>query len=124
MIPILPITDTWQTADFSLDQVISDTEGPGPVNLRRYAVRLLSRYLYVSGMSAKSEWVLMTGRSKAEFHMINNPDHAKRILDAIDSETAMLGLNDNIERDADEAKEVMTDWFQQRWPNRTMWERV
>jgi len=65
----------------------------------------------------------MTGHSKTEFHMINNPDHAARALDALDPEAAMLGLNDNIERDGHETKQVMTDWFQKRWPEGTMWER-
>ena len=55
--------------------------------------------------------------------MINNPDHAARALGALDLEAAMLGLNDNIERDGHETKQVMTDWFQKRWPERTMWER-
>jgi hypothetical protein len=55
--------------------------------------------------------------------MINNPDHAARALGALDPEAAMLGLNDNIERDGHETKQVMTDWFQKRWPERTKWER-
>jgi hypothetical protein len=51
MTPVLPVTDTWQAADFSLASVIGETEAPGPVNLRQYTVRLLARYLYVSGES-------------------------------------------------------------------------
>ena len=47
--PVLPTTDTWQAADFTLQSVMSETESPGRVNLRQYAVRLLARYLYVSG---------------------------------------------------------------------------
>jgi hypothetical protein len=65
----------------------------------------------------------MTGLSKTEFHMINNPDHAARALSSLDPEAAMLGLNDNIERDGHETKQVITDWFQKRWPQRTKWER-
>jgi len=49
MTPVLPITDTWQAADFTLQNVIGETENTGRVNLRQYAVRLLTRYLYVSG---------------------------------------------------------------------------
>jgi len=55
--------------------------------------------------------------------MINNPEHAARALSALDPEAAMLGLNDNIERDGHETKQVMTDWFQNRWPDKTKWER-
>jgi 3-O-alpha-D-mannopyranosyl-alpha-D-mannopyranose xylosylphosphotransferase len=51
MTPVLPVTDTWQAADFSLASVIGETEAPGSVNLRQYTVRLLARYLYVSGES-------------------------------------------------------------------------
>jgi hypothetical protein len=49
--PVLPVTDTWQAADFSLASVIGESEAPGPVSLRQYTVRLLARYLYVSGES-------------------------------------------------------------------------
>ena len=52
MTPVLPVTDTWQAADFSLTSVIGESEAPGAVNLRQYTVRLLARYLYVSGESA------------------------------------------------------------------------
>jgi 3-O-alpha-D-mannopyranosyl-alpha-D-mannopyranose xylosylphosphotransferase len=51
MTPVLPLTDTWQAADFSLANVIGDTEEPGSINLRQYTVKLLTRYLYVSGES-------------------------------------------------------------------------
>jgi len=51
MTPVLPVTDTWQAADFSLASVIGESEAPGAVNLRQYTVRLLARYLYVSGES-------------------------------------------------------------------------
>lgn len=55
--------------------------------------------------------------------MIKNPSDASRALSGLDPEAAMLGLNDNIERDGQETKEVMTNWFQRRWPERTKWER-
>jgi 3-O-alpha-D-mannopyranosyl-alpha-D-mannopyranose xylosylphosphotransferase len=126
MTPVLPVTDTWQAADFSLERVMSETERAGPVDLRRYTVRLLSRYQYVSG-KYNDTWcrsVLMTGRSQTEFHMLVNPDHAARALSTINPKAVMLGLNDNIERDADDAKRVLTEWFQQRWPVKTQWERA
>jgi hypothetical protein len=56
--------------------------------------------------------------------MLNNPDHAARVLSTINPTAVMLGLNDNIERDADDAKRVLTEWFQQRWPEKTQWERA
>lgn len=48
--PHLPLTPTWQEGNFSLDSVMANTSLPGgAVNLREYSMRLLSRYLYVSG---------------------------------------------------------------------------
>jgi hypothetical protein len=52
MTPVLPVTDTWQAADFSLASVIGETEAPGSIHLRQYTVKLLARYLYVSGESS------------------------------------------------------------------------
>lgn len=62
MTPVLPITDTWQAADFSLASIIGETEAPGSVHLRQYTVKLLARYLYVSGESL-SVRVVADGRS-------------------------------------------------------------
>jgi len=48
--PHLPLTPTWEEADFSLASVMADTAAPGQeVNLREYCMYLLSRYLYISG---------------------------------------------------------------------------
>ncbi len=48
--PHLPLTPTWQEADFSLASVMSYTSLRGEdVNLRTFTMRLLSRYLYLSG---------------------------------------------------------------------------
>jgi 3-O-alpha-D-mannopyranosyl-alpha-D-mannopyranose xylosylphosphotransferase len=48
--PHLPLTGTWQEADFSLANVMSYTSLPGEkVDLRVFSMRLLSRYLYLSG---------------------------------------------------------------------------
>jgi hypothetical protein len=57
--------------------------------------------------------------------MIDNPEHATRAFAEIDadSEAAMLGLNDNIQRDATRTGQVMTAWFQRRWPDAVWWER-
>jgi 3-O-alpha-D-mannopyranosyl-alpha-D-mannopyranose xylosylphosphotransferase len=48
--PHLPLTSTWHEADFSLDSVMSVTALPDEaVNLREYSMKLLSRYIYLSG---------------------------------------------------------------------------
>ncbi len=48
--PHLPLTATWHEANFSLQSVMSTTALPNEaVDLRSYTMRLLSRYLYMSG---------------------------------------------------------------------------
>jgi 3-O-alpha-D-mannopyranosyl-alpha-D-mannopyranose xylosylphosphotransferase len=48
--PHLPLTATWHEADFSLEGVMSSTAMPEEqVNLREYTMKLLSRYMYLSG---------------------------------------------------------------------------
>lgn len=50
--PHLPLTPTWQEADFSLASILKTTTMPGEeVGLRAFCMRLLSRYLYLSGSS-------------------------------------------------------------------------
>ena len=53
--PILPLTNTWQAADFSLDSVLQKYPvEKGGIALRSWTLRLLSRYLYVTGESTGS----------------------------------------------------------------------
>jgi 3-O-alpha-D-mannopyranosyl-alpha-D-mannopyranose xylosylphosphotransferase len=48
--PHLPLTPTWEETDFSLENVMSTTAFPGQeINLREYCMKLMSRYLYISG---------------------------------------------------------------------------
>jgi 3-O-alpha-D-mannopyranosyl-alpha-D-mannopyranose xylosylphosphotransferase len=50
--PHLPLTSTWHEANFSLDSVLATTTLPNErVDLRQYAMKLLSRYQYLSGES-------------------------------------------------------------------------
>ncbi|WVW78190.1 hypothetical protein I302_100141 [Kwoniella bestiolae CBS 10118] len=112
--PHLPLTPTWHEADFSLDGVMSTTALPGEsVNLREYTMKLLSRYQY---LSAKSE---------SHFHMLKSAEHAHRVFKMIqdNSRVSILGLNDDIEEDYDEVKDIMLDWFELRWPKKAVWER-
>ena len=48
--PHLPLTATWQDADFKLENVLRDSARPGEaVGLRMWCMKLLSRYQYISG---------------------------------------------------------------------------
>lgn len=54
--PHLPLTATWHEADFSIRHVMMGTALPNEtVNLREYCMKLLSRYLYISGTSCHHE---------------------------------------------------------------------
>ena len=71
--PHLPLTSTWQAADFSLENVLRDSTLPGePVGLRKWSMQLLSRYLYTSG------------RTQSHFHMARSPDHVQSVFAAVD----------------------------------------
>jgi 3-O-alpha-D-mannopyranosyl-alpha-D-mannopyranose xylosylphosphotransferase len=55
--PHLPLTPTWHEADFSLGAIMQTTALPEEsVDMRVYSMKLLSRYLYLSG-----EWVHPVG---------------------------------------------------------------
>jgi hypothetical protein len=52
--PHLPLTATWTTTDFSIASVVTAAPGnvdDGQVDLRTWVLLLLSRYMYMSGMS-------------------------------------------------------------------------
>ncbi|WWC86667.1 uncharacterized protein L201_001544 [Kwoniella dendrophila CBS 6074] len=112
--PHLPMTPTWHEADFSLEAVMATTALPGEsIDLREYTMKLLSRYQY---LSAKSE---------SHFHMLKSAEHAHRVFKMIQDnpKVSILGLNDDIEKDYDEVKDIMEEWFEMRWPRKAVWER-
>ncbi|BEJ06147.1 hypothetical protein CcaverHIS641_0306690 [Cutaneotrichosporon cavernicola] len=114
VVPHLPLTPTWQEADFSLASVMANSALPGKVNLRHYTMRLLARYLYVSGAT------------DAQFKGLENPKQTNETLREIDrlKNTAVLGLNDNVEDGEGEVKAILGGWFERRWPKPAPWERT
>jgi 3-O-alpha-D-mannopyranosyl-alpha-D-mannopyranose xylosylphosphotransferase len=132
--PHLPLTSTWQEADFSLKSVLSESSLPGePVNLRRWTMQLLFRYLYISG------------RSPSHFHMAKSPQHVSSVFQMVDNakdvrripqfrnaypesllyspQVALLGFNDDIETDYELTRSLMIEWFEKRWPEPAVWEK-
>ncbi|RSH79984.1 Xanthine phosphoribosyltransferase 1 [Apiotrichum porosum] len=111
----LPLTPTWQEADFSMSRVLATTSMPGEaVNLREYTMHLLSRYQYSHG------------KSVSHFHMLKDPNHALKVFnDMLDKnpKVSILGLNDDIERGYEEVRKIMNRWFESRWPEKNVWER-
>ncbi|BEJ13631.1 hypothetical protein CspHIS471_0308050 [Cutaneotrichosporon sp. HIS471] len=114
VVPHLPLTPTWQEADFSLASVMANSALPGKVNLRHYTMRLLARYLYVSAAT------------DAQFKELRNPKQTNETLREIDrlKNTAVLGLNDNVEDGEGEVKALLGGWFERRWPQPAPWERT
>ena len=57
--------------------------------------------------------------------MIASPSSAMRACEEVDNDhsASMLGLNDNILYDSDETRDILTSWFEKRWPERGWWER-
>jgi 3-O-alpha-D-mannopyranosyl-alpha-D-mannopyranose xylosylphosphotransferase len=45
----LPLTKSWLTTDFSIESIMVGAEAQRPVSLRMWGMRMLSRYLYVTG---------------------------------------------------------------------------
>lgn len=124
--PVLPLTDTWQAADFSLVGVMAEYDPLAEhVDLRPWVLRLLARYLYITGMSSSEHQELTLGRSPVAFHMVSSPNDAMRVTMAIDEDrsTSILGLNDNELSETRDTRDILTAWFERRWPVRGWWER-
>lgn len=159
--PHLPMTPTWEEADFSLAKSVAKTALPGDtVPLRQWCMHLLSRYLYTYGewdvmwMGARMEDVpctppspvlplpasagmripvrrgpentgLTPGKSNVVFKQLRNPEHTAETFALLDKITrpSVLCLNDDIERNYTEVRELVGDWFEKRWPEKAGWER-
>ena len=101
------------------------------VNLREYTMKLLSRYLYLSGslFFTGSDLFecspLSSAKSVSHFHMLKSPEHASRVFKMIQDnpDVSILGLNDDIDEGYDQVKAIMAEWFSFRWPRRAVWER-
>jgi 3-O-alpha-D-mannopyranosyl-alpha-D-mannopyranose xylosylphosphotransferase len=127
--PHLPLTPTWQEADFSLASVLKTTTMPGEdVGLRAFCMRLLSRYLYLSGElllpHTRRRVDDVAGRSTSHFHMAKSPEHIRRVIKSIDADPniSILGINDDIEADYETTRMLMNQWFEKRWPEKAAWE--
>lgn len=113
--PHLPLTATWQEADFALPAALAPTMRPGDtVSLRLWSMELLARYLYTSA------------RSTEHFYMLTDAAQARRAFAQLAHapDVAILGLNDNIEDGYDEVKDTMEAWMRARWPQPAVWERA
>ncbi|BEI87308.1 uncharacterized protein CcaverHIS019_0100260 [Cutaneotrichosporon cavernicola] len=112
--PHLPMTPTWDEADFSLSKALAKTALPGDkVPLRQWTMHLLSRYLYTYG------------KSDVVFTQLRTPESAADQFASLDldEEPSVLCLNDDIERNYNEVLELVGTWFEKRWPNKAGWER-
>ncbi|ORX35916.1 hypothetical protein BD324DRAFT_629532 [Kockovaella imperatae] len=112
--PHLPLTPTWQEADFSIQNVLRQTaRGDDSVQLDKWCMKLLSRYIYA------------TGRSNARFHQLLGPGGAKSTFRTLDRSAtlAFVGINDDIVTGYEDVRRQMGEWFEKKWPAKAVWER-
>ncbi len=58
--------------------------------------------------------------------MLKSLKHAKSVFTMVENfpqGVSILGLNDDIEEDYDQVKDIMDQWFEFRWPRKAVWER-
>lgn len=115
--PILPLTDTWQFANFSAHSIIrplqdqwrgTHQESDGRVSLRQWCIKLLSRYAYVVG---NTEW---------EFELIQNLNDLETAIAKVESPkgtpVSLVCFNDDQPDNApDGVQERFGEWMEERW---------
>lgn len=115
--PMLPLTPTWEEADFSLSANVrqgQDDTSNTSVNLLKWTVKLLSRYAYVY---AKTE---------ARFYLVHNPGAMKKNMKDMEKNpgVALLCLNDDQPDTAtSEVKDMFREWMSSEFDERPSWEK-
>ncbi|KAJ9094331.1 hypothetical protein QFC19_008017 [Naganishia cerealis] len=116
--PHLPLTKSWEATDFALGSVLKaapGTERDGQVNLRTWTVLLLSRYMYISGVSP------------SHFASLKQPLQAADTFTYLrqNPQLGMICLNDDEADDAaDKIGGLLHDWLEERWGGiQAWWER-
>lgn len=112
--PILPLTPTWEEADFSIEANVrtgqdawkgATTRKDGAVHLREWCVKLLSRYSYIYGeswfdspvCSSARSLKLIPGRTHARFFMVHNPTEFTKYTKELEEhdEVVLTCINDD-----------------------------
>lgn len=114
--PMLPLTPTWQEADFSMAANVRSGQDAwegweprpdGGVNLRAWTVKLLSRYAFVYA------------RTESRFNMIHNVKELNGDTKAMDeSKTlAMACINDDVDEpeNSPPVQAAMREWMERRF---------
>lgn len=119
--PHLPLTPTWEEANFSLPSLfppsaLLPTQG---LDLQDWCLRLLGRYRYV---------MATTPSHFTSIRHINSIAQLRRVLSSKQHEnTTLLALNDDVPAYTSQAdREVMGNqvriWGEERWPGGERWE--
>ncbi|KZT52281.1 hypothetical protein CALCODRAFT_558137 [Calocera cornea HHB12733] len=113
LVPVLPLTPTWQSADFTLSAILPPGPAPARPPRRALALALLARYTYT------------LADTPLRFASLRTPSSAKQLLAAIDKDSAlaMACMNDDIVSRPDDVRRVVAEWLQRRWGKRRDWER-
>ncbi|EIW71167.1 hypothetical protein TREMEDRAFT_67606 [Tremella mesenterica DSM 1558] len=118
--PMLPLTTSWEKTDFSLKNVVrqgqdvwtGERKVKGKVSLRRWSIKLLSRYSYVYATTP------------SRFSQIHSVRQLQASLASIDShpELAMACLNDDQpDKAVGDVRGVFGEWMFGRWGGNGPW---
>ncbi|KZO92450.1 hypothetical protein CALVIDRAFT_567323 [Calocera viscosa TUFC12733] len=107
--PVLPLSSTWQSADFSLSTIFPHPRS----SLRAFTLALLARYTYT------------IADTPVRFASLRTPLSSKQVLAALDKDRAlaMACVNDDIVSREGDVRKVMGEWMGKRWAGRRDWER-
>ena len=125
--PILPLVSKWDEGDFSIEANVKpgqdawpgvtptiEEQESGSVNLRRWAIKLLSRYTYVFGNTA------------SRFSQIHSLLQLKASLAGFDKDPglALACLNDDQpDRTIGSVKGTLGQWMEGRWGGKGPWDK-
>lgn len=68
---------------------------------------------------------LTPAHSDVHFQQLRTPEAAEAMLDRMSGSksASVLCLNDDIERNYTQVREIVGDWFEKMWPEKAVWER-
>jgi len=126
--PVLPLTKTWEAGSFGLESVMrpgqdvwpgeeSGDAVPGEVNLRKWCIKLLTRYAYATGWTSN------------ELGLVYNPDDlTNKLKEFEEGGKVMTCINDdqpdaNDDESKRETRRRFVAWMQEKWGGKGRWSR-
>ncbi|OSX57791.1 hypothetical protein POSPLADRAFT_1067806 [Postia placenta MAD-698-R-SB12] len=109
-IPHLPLVQTWEEGDFSLQGVMGAAHEQ---NVRMWTLQLIQRYRYVIGKTASS------------FERLENPDQTRDTVSRLSSnhDVVLLCVNDDVTEGDDEVADMFRAFQDKQWGRAAAWEK-